>query len=129
MDISLIRKYYLARGLQFPSHKSALLFFLSEVGELAQAYEAIESAVLSDEERQLMRDFAQAGLHADEVVSRIPGWVRNNDRTRKENISYEIADCLMMLSVFSYTFDGREASHALLEKMEKKLGYPLSDMP
>ena len=38
MDTKWIKAYYNVRGLQWADQKSALLFFLSEVGELAEAY-------------------------------------------------------------------------------------------
>ncbi len=37
MNIETIQSYYEARGLQWPDAKDALLFYLSEVGELAEA--------------------------------------------------------------------------------------------
>ncbi len=83
-----------------------MLFYLSEVGELAEAYLAISPVALSDEERQLLADFAKLGMQADEIVSRVDGWVRNFDRQRKENIAHEVADCNMMLSVFMESFAG-----------------------
>ena len=122
MRIETIRSYYQARGLQWPSAKNALWFYLSEVGELAEAYLAHHENELTSEEIELLNQFAGAGLHADEIVSRVEGWVRNNDRVRKENISKEVADCEMMLSVFMYSLTGSSPDTALLEKMREKLG-------
>ena len=31
----------------------------------------------------MLERFTEEGLHADEIVSRVDGWVRNNDRVRK----------------------------------------------
>ncbi len=126
MKIEIIKDYYDQRGLGWPDQKSALLFFLSEVGELAEAYLAIRPVELSEEEQELFKSFMQLGLKADEIVSRKPGWIRNNDRLRKENIAHEAADCNMMLSVFMDTYNGQTPDAALLEKMELKLGKPLS---
>ncbi len=82
---------------------------------------------MSEEEQELFEYFAELGLKADEIVSRKPGWIRNNDRLRKENIAHEAADCNMMLSVFMDTYNGQSPPDAaLLEKMELKLGKPLS---
>jgi len=122
MRIETIRSYYQARGLQWPSAKNALWFYLSEVGELAEAYLAHHENELTSEEIELLNQIAGAGLHADEIVSRVEGWVRNNDRVRKENISKEVADCEMMLSVFMYSLTGSSPDTALLEKMREKLG-------
>jgi NTP pyrophosphatase (non-canonical NTP hydrolase) len=126
MKTEIIQEYYRQRGLSWPDRKSALLFFLSEVGELAEAYLAIQRAELTQEEQELLANFAKSGLEADEIVSRKPGWIRNNDRIRKENIAHEAADCNMMLSVFLETFCGQSVDDALLEKMALKLGRPIN---
>ena len=122
MKIETIQSYYHARGLQWPSAKNALWFFLSEVGELAEAYLSQNQDMLSGEEIQMLETFAGEGLHADEIVSRVDGWIRNNDRVRKEDISKEVADCEMMLAVFMYSLTGTSPDDALLEKMKDKLG-------
>jgi NTP pyrophosphatase (non-canonical NTP hydrolase) len=128
MKTEIIQDYYQQRGLGWPDQKSALLFYLSEVGELAEAYLSIQPVELSVEEQDLLNAFAKLGLQADEIVSRKPGWVRNNDRIRKENIAHEAADCNMMLSVFLETYCGQSPDMALLEKMALKLGHPISEV-
>lgn len=128
METKTIKNYYQARGLAWPGQKDALLFYLSEVGELAEAYLAISPVELSEEERQLLSDFASLGMQADEIVSRVDGWVRNFDRQRKENIAHEVADCNMMLSVFMESFEGRTPDDALQEKMALKLGKTLDEV-
>jgi hypothetical protein len=128
METKTIKNYYQARGLAWPGQKDALLFYLSEVGELAEAYLAISPVELSEEERQLLSDFANLGMQADEIVSRVDGWVRNFDRQRKENIAHEVADCNMMLSVFMESFEGRTPDDVLQEKMEIKLGKSLDTL-
>ncbi len=122
MDILTIQKYYQARGLQWPSEKNALWFFLSEVGELAEAYLSQFEDSLTKEEINMLQNFADEGFRADEIVSRIDGWVRNNDRVRKENIGKEVADCEMMLGVFMHSLTGTTPDEALLSKMKEKLG-------
>lgn len=122
MDIQIIQKYYQARGLQWPAAKDALWFFLSEVGELADAYLVHHEKELSDEEVKMLKTFADEGFHADEIVSRVDGWVRNNDRVKKEDISKEVADCEMMLTVFMYSLTKTSPDDALLQKMKDKLG-------
>jgi len=54
MKTEIIQEYYRQRGLSWPDHKSALLFYLSEVGELAEAYLAIQPAELTQEEQELL---------------------------------------------------------------------------
>ena len=128
MNTKWIKAYYNARGLQWADQKSALLFFLSEVGELAEAYAEMEEAGLTNEERELFSRFASLGLEADEVVSRKPGWIRNNDRLRKQNIAHEAADCNMMLSVFMESYARISPDDALREKMAIKLGCKVEDL-
>jgi hypothetical protein len=70
----------------------------------------------------MLEIFAKEGMHADKIVSRVDGWLRNNDRVRKENISHEVADCEMMLAVFMYSLTGTSPDEALLGKMKDKLG-------
>lgn len=122
MDIHTIQKYYQARGLQWPSAKHGLWFFLSEVGELAEAYLSHYQDDLTGEEVEMLKNFANEGFRADEIVSRVEGWVRNNDRIRKEDIRKEVADCEMMLGVFMYSLTGQSPDDALLAKMKEKLG-------
>ena len=122
MDIRTIQNYYHARGLQWPDAKDALWFFLSEVGELAEAYLVHHEPELMDEEVEMLQTFADEGFHADEIVSRVEGWVRNNDRVKKEDIRKEVADCEMMLAVFMYSLTQTSPDDALLQKMKEKLG-------
>jgi hypothetical protein len=122
MDIRTIQNYYQARGLQWPDAKDALWFFLSEVGELAEAYLVHYETELTDEEVKMLQTFANEGFHADEIVSRVEGWVRNNDRVKKEDIRKEVADCEMMLAVFMYSLTHTSPDDALLQKMKEKLG-------
>jgi hypothetical protein len=122
MDIQTIQNYYRARGLQWPCAKDALWFFLSEVGELAEAYLVHHQDGLTGEEVSMLETFADAGFHADEIVSRVDGWVRNNDRVKKEDIRAEVADCEMMLAVFMYSLTQTSPDDALLKKMKEKLG-------
>ena len=122
MDIRTIQSYYEARGLQWPSAKDALWFYLSEVGELAEAFLAHHQDQLSEEEVEMLQRFSDEGFNADEIVSRVEGWIRNNDRVRKEDISKEVADCEMMLAVFMYSLTGSTPDDALLQKMKEKLG-------
>jgi hypothetical protein len=127
MNLKIIQTYYEARGLQWPDAKDALWFYLSEVGELTEAYLVHHSDELSEEEVSMLETFTQAGQHADEIVSRVPGWIRNNDRVRKEDIGKEVADCEMMLAVFMYSLTGASPDDALLAKMKEKLG-PKADV-
>jgi NTP pyrophosphatase (non-canonical NTP hydrolase) len=66
-----VQRYYQFRGLTQPDAGQALLFLVSEVGELADAF---------------VEDQAE--------------WVRNNPE-RERDLPSEIGDVLMMLTVFA----------------------------
>ena len=88
----------------------------------------MEGASLSGEEKTLLERFASLGMEADGIVSRKPGWVRNNDRLRKQNIAHEAADCNMMLSVFMESYANLSPDEVLREKMALKLGCGVQDL-
>lgn len=117
----LISAYSQFRGLVEPSELEALLFYFSEVGELAEAY-LVQHPELAESQRILLAEFHNLGLKADDEVSRMnPGWVRNYDRRKAPDIGSEIGDCRMMLEKFSKQFDSGVDSEAhLLSKMAKK---------
>ncbi len=121
MDTENIKAYYTARGLSWPAAEHAFLLFLSEVGELSEAYLAAGSPDFDSETCSLLEEFTSLGKQADALVSRVPGWVRNNDRQRNANIPHEIADCQMMLPMFSERLLGINPDQALREKMVEKL--------
>ena len=85
----VVRAYFEHRGLTAPDTGQALLFLVSEVGELADAF---------------VEEQAQ--------------WVRNNPE-RNRNISDEIGDVLMMLTVFADA-QGIDPVDAMLAKFERK---------
>ena len=85
----VVRAYFEHRGLTAPDAGQALLFLVSEVGELADAF---------------VEEQAQ--------------WVRNNPE-RNRNISDEIGDVLMMLTVFADA-QGIDPMDAMLKKFKRK---------
>ncbi len=121
METERIKTAYTARELSWPAAEHAFLFFLSEVGELSEAYLAAGSPDFYSEVSTLLQEFPRLGSQADALVSRVPGWVRNNDRQRNANIPHEIADCQMMLPMFSERLLGINPDQALREKMVEKL--------
>lgn len=68
---SIVEGYYEFRGLKEPDENQALLFLVSEIGELADA-----------------------------IVSQAGGWTRNNPGREREPAA-EIGDVQMMLTVLS----------------------------
>ena len=88
----------------------------------------IEKSIRQKFHAELFSRFAALGLEADEVVSRKPGWIRNNDRLRKQNVAHEAADCNMMLSVFMESYAHISPDDALREKMALKLGCKTEDL-
>lgn len=117
----LIEAYSRFRGLVEPNEFESLLFFFSEVGELAEAYLKDNQGSFTENQRTLLIEIYNAGLRADDEVSRMDStWVRNNDRTKKTDIGSEIGDCRMMLEKFSRQFDGLDSESHLRRKMAKK---------
>ena len=90
----VVRSYYAFRGLTAPDAGQALLFLVSEVGELADAF-----------------------------VEQQAQWVRNNPG-RERDISAEIGDVLMMLTVFADALE-IDPMDAMLKKFERK-GFSLN---
>lgn len=91
----VVRAYYAHRGLTAPDAGQALLFLVSEIGELADAF-----------------------------VEQQAEWVRNNPG-RNRDISDEIGDVLMMLTVFADA-QGIDPVEAMLKKFARK-GYRLTE--
>ena len=87
--VEILEKYYNTRKLTKPDARQALLFLVSEVGELCDA-----------------------------VVSGSGDWVRNNPNKVK-SIEDEIGDVLMMLSVFSIAYNGKSPEIHMENKMKK----------
>jgi NTP pyrophosphatase (non-canonical NTP hydrolase) len=70
-----VKAYYEKRGMKFPDADSAMLFLVSEVGELADA-----------------------------IVDQRPGWTRNHP-DKERNLADEIGDVLMMLTATAIAYD------------------------
>lgn len=127
MDLhNLINRYYKMRKLVEPVANHALMFFISEVGELAGAYMAREHNKLSSGMLHILIDMEYVGQRADKwVTAQDDGWVRNNDRKKDPNVEWEVADCLMMLERFGCRL-GIDPEAALISKMKEKgfVDYP-----
>ena len=52
------------------------------MGELVEAHLADNEDELSSDERKILEVFAKERLHADEVASRLNGWIGINDHIR-----------------------------------------------
>ena len=116
--LATIADYYKKRDMPVPGHDHALAFLLSEVGELCEAYRKNYGAPVKFE--QILVEFENLGMRADEWVSGQSQWQRNGDRKKAPSVMNEAADVLMMLYVFSqqikiYPF------LSLLDKMKRKL--------
>jgi len=85
----IVEKYFQFRNLTQPDANQAYLFLVSEIGELADAFVADQAA-----------------------------WVRNNPE-KERNVSDEIGDVLMMLTVFAMS-QGIDPKQAMLDKMRSK---------
>jgi len=86
---AIVQEYYRFRSLTRPDASQAFLFLVSEIGELSDAF-----------------------------VEGQAEWVRNNP-DRHRDVSDEIGDILMMLTVFADT-QGIDPVEAMLKKMQRK---------
>lgn len=91
--LELVHSYFVLRKYVMPNPDEALMFLVSEIGELADAM-----------------------VHARK------NWVRNNPGEKdgsKEAIANEIGDVLMMLTALGITF-GLDPLECMLDKFESK---------
>lgn len=121
----LVDKYYRYRDYARPTTLQALLFLISEIGELAEAYLYHHHAA-DIAERDFLRQVAEQGRVADALVSGQNAWVRNGDRKKAPVVADEVADVLMMLVVFAESLS-IDVVQALLAKMHKK-GFQPDDL-
>jgi hypothetical protein len=104
-----------------PTDLQALLFLLSEVGELVEAW-GLDKVEYKSTEHVILQHFIEWGKHADEAASRSGKWVRNNDRTKVPNLADEVADCEQMLDKFAEKCGLPSVEECMLAKWMKK-GY------
>ena len=119
---AIIESYSLFRGLEPPDALESLLFLVSEVGELCEAYLLTDPEGLTDSTELVLRQAENLGRLADAVVSARRLWVRNGDRHKAPSVPDEIGDVCMMLEKFASAQGLPEPFDCLLEKMAKK-GY------
>lgn len=117
--MSYIDDYYSYRELKDPNAEEALLFFLSEVGELCENY--LHMTYPDKKTRRTIHSMVTLGKKADTVVSEKGGWKRNNERAEGYRpINGEIGDCLMMLDRFSQALIQQSPEQCLRDKMKAK---------
>lgn len=118
----LIDAYFRFRKYEDPSRLQALLFLISELGELTEAYREIYGNVdpVTVEERTVIQMVELAGRLADKAVSGQKDWVRNNDRAKSVDLAAEAADVFMMLDRFALAANLEDPETCLREKMTKK---------
>ena len=120
--IDEIKSYYVKRGLKEPTAIEALMWLISEVGELVEAHctpEIISNMNISDS-IEIVSLIMQCNVIED-IVAKRSGWVRNNQPKGTYDLPGECADVLMMLSVFADKAGLPEPETCLREKMERKL--------
>lgn len=120
----LVDKYFAHRNYVNPDATDALLFLISEVGELAQAYEfmrAKSKTPIQDMAVSLViENMKLLGFCADATISGKRAWVRNNDRVHDPEIGPEVGDVYMMLDRFAKASGAGEPGDCLIRKMMSK---------
>jgi len=117
--------YYERRKLEAPDLAQSSLFYLSEVGELAEALANLYPEHFTPDEVLLLQSFVSLGQRADFLVSGQRDWTRNGERhTNTHSLPSEAADLTMMLDRIMANAGLPEPFACLVEKMAKK-GYPV----
>ena len=114
----LVEQYYTHRGYVTPKTDEALLFLVSEVGELCEAYLSLYRP-RSFSTRMFLNLVSRIGRTADGIVSGKAAWVRNGDRKKTASAAYEIGDVQMMLTVVAGSLE-LEPVGCMLDKMASK---------
>lgn len=113
--VRLINDYAEYRKLETPDSREALLFLISEIGELAEADLLAQPGDLRGAE--LLTGMQSLGLLADTQVSLMKKWTRNGNRVKAPNVPAEIADCLMMLTRYAEKSGQPDPLTCLINKM------------
>ena len=113
-----VDEYFKYRAYKEPSAEDALLFLISEIGEMIDAYMEKPDVPLSMR-ALVFNNVIGAGKAADDLLSEKQGWVRNNDRIKISDLSDEVGDVQMMLVKFASKLN-IDPIEAMFEKMEKK---------
>ena len=114
--------YFSFRGYKTPNAIDALLFLISEVGELAEAHLAEFGA--SGSTRLMLLVMVQVGQWADRLVSGRSAWVRNLDRKKAPSVKFEIGDVQSMLERYAGQAGYGDPVGCMMDKFEDK-GYRL----
>lgn len=113
-----VENYSIFRKYKRPTPEQSLLFLVSEVGELAEAYSFRNK--LNFMEKLVLWAMYLVGMFADKVVSKQDKWIRNNHRKNVPSVEDEIPDVMMMLSKFSCYYTGQDPIYLMSKKFESK---------
>lgn len=111
-----IDKYYEFRKYVDPEPVECLLWFLSEVGELAQTFKTEHPSYYMPIRRAVL-----TGLESEQLLARNgKAWIRNNQDQSKHDVVGEIADVYMMLDRFAKSQGLPSPEECLQQKMKAK---------
>jgi NTP pyrophosphatase (non-canonical NTP hydrolase) len=118
----LIWDYYTFRAYSRPKFANwALLWLLSEIGEMVEAFLDTKREPITSEERRLYFSVMRLAKEAESLVENVHAdAVRNGDRAKPHNLSHEIGDCLQMLGVFADLAGVGDPVEAMTGKFESK---------
>jgi NTP pyrophosphatase (non-canonical NTP hydrolase) len=117
--LQVIEQYARFRKYETPDGNEALIFLVSEIGELARAHLARDPQI-DQEARSLLMTVGDLGERADALVSGRKAWVRNGDRNKPHDARAEVGDVLMMLGRYCAAEGLGEPGSLMLEKMRAK---------
>lgn len=118
----VINQYYALRGLVPPNDSESLLWLISEIGELVDAWLYTKKRHLSPDARYVFNEAITLGKRAELAVAKNgKEWVRNQHPKHEIELGGEIGDVLMMLDRFSNAIGYHEPEVHLRLKMRYKL--------
>lgn len=116
-----IDAYYAARQMTSPDDSESLLWLLSEIGELVDAWLRSKERNLSPDTRFILDEAVTLGVEAERIVASTKRWIRNNQPKGSIELGGEIGDVLMMLDRFALAIGESEPETLLRYKMHTKL--------
>lgn len=116
-----IDQYYALRGLTPPNDSESLLWLISELGELVDAWMKTKHPDLPSDARYVFDEMITLGSEAEAAVTNGKHWIRNNQPKGSIELGGEIGDVLMMLDRFAAATSHQEPKHELMTKLRRKI--------
>lgn len=118
----IIDQYYSLRGLVTPNDTESLLWLISEVSELVEAWRISGKRKLTPDASYVFDEVITLGKEAELAVAKNgKEWIRNRQFKGTVDLGGEIGDVLMMLDRFAAAVSHQEPKHELMTKLRRKI--------